>query len=363
MSYQSTPLQLFEVSPSTDYVKNQFNMTVFPANESTNKQNSLVPVTDERVLDLINLYVSSLDASKSTKRTYKNGVKRFFSWLAANNINQSALTVSDVVNYKNYLADLDIKYRSKVLYLKAMIYFCEWWSKNTGQRNLAADISPWKDCDVVFETEPVTSDDRRRMLEAIDRSTVVGLRDYALILTLMTTGLRHVSIAHAINSDIIPDIDGKLILRYRKKGSTAKLNEIALVPVAVQAIVRYREKAALYYDGKKSSRTVKTYELNADDPLFPGLGNKNWLKKMSERHIARIVKDVMVASGIDMSNKSPHSLRHGFAETVLDKSGGDLSLVSRLMGHSNEQITKVYTKKHLRTADRKSSELYQDHII
>lgn len=154
-------------------------------------------------------------------------------------------------------------------------------------------------------------------LELIDRSSWIGLRDYALILFLYATGAR-ISECLELSRD---DIDGEWLHIRHAKGEKERIVPIA--KVAIDAIDKYLENFAYEndfiwanYKGDKLSR-ISAY-------------------KITQKYL-----------GV-----SPHVLRHSYA-TSLITGGADLRVVQELLGHASLLTTQVYT--HIQKQDLKET--------
>ncbi len=144
-------------------------------------------------------------------------------------------------------------------------------------------------------------------LNQIDRSKVMGLRDYALILFLYASGCR---ISEALSVERRDIVDGWLKIRFAKG---EKERVVPLAPIALEALEGY---------------------LNAQ-----GMSNRSlWLNYKGEV-LSRIsaYKIVMKYLGV-----SPHVLRHSFASSLII-GGADLRVVQELLGHSSLETTQIYT--------------------
>ncbi|MEA2050588.1 MAG: tyrosine-type recombinase/integrase [Campylobacterota bacterium] len=149
----------------------------------------------------------------------------------------------------------------------------------------------------------------------IDRTTILGKRDYALILFLYATGLRVSELICVKTSDI----DENWLKVVYAKGSKQRVVPIA--KIAIDALNDYidnrKEKSEyvfLNYKGKAISR-ISVYNI-------------------TKKYFAT----------------SPHTFRHSYA-TSLILGGADLMVVSELLGHSNIETTQIYThieQKHLK---------------
>jgi len=151
----------------------------------------------------------------------------------------------------------------------------------------------------------------------VDKTTIVGLRDYALIMFLYATGTR-ISEALALSRD---DIDGEWLHVLHAKGEKERIVPIAKVARdAIDdylAVLKY-EKDFIWqnYKGGKLSR-ISAY-------------------KITQKYL-----------GV-----SPHVLRHSYA-TSLIRGGADLRVVQELLGHSSLLTTQIYT--HIQKQDLKET--------
>lgn len=143
--------------------------------------------------------------------------------------------------------------------------------------------------------------------DSINRNTILGKRDYALIMFLYATGCRITEALACTRDDIH---EGWLKIRYAK-GEKERMVPIA--PIALEAIDQYLKSSNmqnchlwLNYKGTTLSR-ISAY---------------------------KIVKKYL---GV-----SPHTLRHSFASSLII-GGADLRVVQELLGHSSLETTQIYT--------------------
>jgi integrase/recombinase XerD len=154
-------------------------------------------------------------------------------------------------------------------------------------------------------------------IKLIDRSTWLGLRDYALILFLYATGAR-VSEALALGRD---DIDGEWLHIRHAKGEKERI-----VPIA-----------------KVAKAAIETY-LHALEKEY----NHVWCNYKGER-LSRISAYKITQKYLGVS---PHVLRHSYA-TSLISGGADLRVVQELLGHASLLTTQIYT--HIQKQDLKET--------
>jgi integrase/recombinase XerD len=156
-------------------------------------------------------------------------------------------------------------------------------------------------------------DEIKSRLDAIDLSTLMGLRDYAFILFLYATGAR---VSEAINVKK-SDIEEDWLKILNAKGDKERM-----VPIASNAIDAFKE----YLSERK----------NPDDYL--------WLNYQGKR-MSRITAFKITQKYLGVS---PHVLRHSFA-TAMILGGADLRVVQELLGHVSIVTTQIYT--HLQKKD------------
>ena len=154
-------------------------------------------------------------------------------------------------------------------------------------------------------------------LDMIDRSSWIGLRDYALILFLYASGAR-ISEALELSRN---DIEGEWLYIRHAKGEKERI--VPLAAMAREAIEEYLREAPFEkdylwnnYRGGKLSR-ISAY-------------------KITQKYL-----------GV-----SPHVLRHSYA-TSLIRGGADLRVVQELLGHASLLTTQVYT--HIQRQDLKDT--------
>ncbi len=170
---------------------------------------------------------------------------------------------------------------------------------------------------------PVTlsSDDVEALLNAPDRSTPLGLRDYAMLELLYSCGFRVSELISLAYSQINFEVG---YVRVIGKGDKERL--VPIGEMALEAVSDYiREARPLLLKGRTS------------DTLF--VSNRG--SAMSRQAFWYIIKKYAESMGIQ-GEISPHTLRHAFA-THLVNNGADLRVVQLLLGHSSLSTTQIYT--------------------
>ena len=163
------------------------------------------------------------------------------------------------------------------------------------------------------------------LLKTPDSSTVMGLRDMAIMETLYSTGIR-VSELVGLDEGSIDFIAG--MIKVQGKGKKERL-----VPIGSPATKAINK----YIDSKSMSKKKEEKSVSRSEPLFL---NK-YGGRLTARSVARSLDKYLKVSGINLLT-SPHTFRHSFATHLLDK-GADMRSVQEMLGHSSLSTTQVYT--------------------
>jgi len=175
----------------------------------------------------------------------------------------------------------------------------------------------------VAQKPPVylTDQEERDLLRCLrdNRSRNHALRDYAIIHLLLDTGIR-VSELVGLN---LEDVDGKHLRVRRAKGGN---------PVVKFLPVRTRKAIETYVRRERSkvatSSSVEALYLNQQGT------------RLQSRAVQLLVSVWVERAGI-AKTVTPHTLRHTFATSLLNKTG-NLLLVQKALGHRNVTTTQIY---------------------
>ncbi len=160
-----------------------------------------------------------------------------------------------------------------------------------------------------------------QLLESVDASAPLGLRNRAIVELLYASGLRISELAGAKleNLDLASGV-----IRVTGKG-----NKTRLVPV-----------------GRKACTALERYlEQERPDLVRPKSGSEIFLsvrgRRLTTVRIWQIVKAIAKRSELE-ANVYPHLLRHSFATHLLSN-GADLRIIQEMLGHADISTTQVYT--------------------
>ncbi len=202
------------------------------------------------------------------------------------------------------------------------------------EHDLAADPSEVMEAPKLGRKLPVVLDvsEIDRMLACIDRSKPAGERNYSILETMYSCGLRVSELVGLRISDISFREE---FLKVRGKG-----NKERLIPVGSHALKHldiYIRQIRVHQPVRKGSEDIV---------YLNGRGSG-----LSRVMVFYIIKDLAAKAGI-RKKISPHTFRHSFA-TALVEGGADLRAVQQMLGHESITTTEIYThldRDYLRSA-------------
>jgi integrase/recombinase XerC len=167
----------------------------------------------------------------------------------------------------------------------------------------------------------------------------VSLRDQALILVMLGSGLR-VSEVEGLDCSDVVTVDGEPVLHVRK----GKGNKDRLVPITDEVLTAIHHYLALEF------RVV-----GGPGPLFlaedRGVEARD-TPRLSHYGIRLILNQAVLQAGI-AKRITPHALRHTFG-MEFQRASSDLSKTAKVMGHATLVTTMRYTD-HLQLAELRTS--------
>lgn len=285
-------------------------------------ENTAIAEQRELNADLFSRWTSFIDASPKTIDTYGKAIRQFLRYLAENGIARP--TRETVVEYREYLKQ-DHKPTTVQSYLAAVKLFFQWTEQEGLYPNVAQRVKGAK-IDTEHKKDYLTSRQVAKMLGAIDRSTLKGLRDYAMLSVMVTTGLREISIVRADIGDIRAAGDDTA-LYYQGKGHEEKADYVKLAEPVEEAVRAYLKARA---------------ETDPKAPLFSSIANRNTGERMTTRSVSRVAKTRLTEVGLSSDRLTGHSMRHT-AATLNLLNGGTVEETQQLLGHKNINTTLIYS--------------------
>jgi integrase/recombinase XerD len=167
----------------------------------------------------------------------------------------------------------------------------------------------------------VTVEQVEKLVEAPDLTSILGIRDRAMLELAYGAGLRVSELVGAKIGDL--ELAAGFI---RVMGKGAKERIVPLGEAAIEAINEYLESSRPRLMRKGPSQYLFLSRL---------------AKPMTRQNFFKMLKEYALKCGIT-KNISPHSLRHSFASHLLE-GGADLRVVQEMLGHIDIATTQIYT--------------------
>jgi len=286
----------------------------------------------KRIIDYFNDFLDWLDVEKGlsskSQENYARFLKRFFEWLKMSNLDNLKpfqLSLDHIYKYKAFLSrkiEKPLKHSTQTYYLIALRQFLNFFAEKD-----IKSLSPEKVKLPKKKTEKIihflTLEQIKKLLEAPDTSTQIGLRDRAILETFFSTGMRVGELVNLNRNQI------------KIKPDTKDL-EITIIGKGQRPRTVYFSERAIFWL-RKYLETRKDKE----EALFINYRGKNPGTRLTIRSLERMVKKYAILAGLPHTTVC-HTLRHSFATDLLSK-GVDLRIVQEFLGHKNISTTQIYT--------------------
>jgi integrase/recombinase XerD len=194
-------------------------------------------------------------------------------------------------------------------------------------RDLSRSVEPPQVYRLAELPRSIGWDEVRRMLEVVERRTPVGRRDYAILLLLVTYGLR----AREVANLTLDDIDWKrerLHVRERKADHVAVY---PLSPVVGEAILAYLQ------NGRPKI---------ADRHLF--FRHLAPHRRFTFEAVSSRASHYLHMAGVPVRRAGSHTLRHTCVQRLVD-AGFPLKTIGDYVGHRSASSTEIYAKVAVET--------------
>jgi len=271
--------------------------------------------------DLFNRFIAFVDAKPRTIETYTRAIRQLFNYFSFKGIRQPQR--ADIIAFRDELKN-DHKATTVQNYITATRLFFQWTAQEGLYPNIADHI---KGATISKEHKKdyLTSKQVKAILNSIDRETIQGLRDYAILALMITGGLRTIEVSRS-NIEDLRAVGDSTALYIQGKGKDEKTEYIKIQPQVEEAIRDYLKALGI---------TDQT------QPLFTSTSNNSKGERLTTRSISGIVKKRLQEAGYNSDRLTAHSLRHT-AVTLSLLGGNTLQEVQQFARHANITTTQIY---------------------
>lgn len=293
-------------------------------------------------IELFNLFISYIDASPKTIDTYTKAIRQLFNYFSFNGVVRPKR--EDILAYKEKLKASGYKPTTVQNYITACKIFFKWTSQEGYYPNIAEHIKGAK-LSRDHKKDYLTSSQIKDILDSIEKDNIKGLRDYAILILMVTGGLRTIEVIRADIGDL-RTVGAFTVLYVQGKGREEK-TEYIKISAPVEKAIR------MYLQMRKTT--------DETEPLFTSLSNNNKGQRLTTRSVSGVVKERLKNAGYNSSRLTAHSLRHT-AVTLSLLAGKNLAEVQQFARHVNITTTMIYNHA-LDKAKNSCSEAITEAII
>jgi integrase/recombinase XerC len=264
--------------------------------------------------------------SPHTQRVYRRDIENFLSdigtelgkFLTLDRHGAYAL----VSRYKGDLIKKELKSATinrRLAAIKSLVSF----SYNCGHCDFMLESVKGEKLSAYRDTTGIDPEAFKRVLGGIDRTSLKGIRDYALLMLLWSNALRRSEVSKANIADFDPVAK---TLRIFGKGKGNNAETVSLGSGTVMAIESWLSARG---------------EHQPDKALFCSINPGYRDGCLSTQGIYNIVSTRCKDAGITKT-MSPHRVRHSSITAALEVTGGDVRRVQKLSRHSSLNTLLIY---------------------
>jgi Site-specific recombinase XerD len=207
--------------------------------------------------------------------------------------------------------------------VSALRVFLRWlYQRGDTDTNLAGCVPAVANWQLTTVPKGLPSKQVESLLQHCDRATVLGRRDYAILLLLARLGLRAGEVV-AMELDDLDWENGEVVVRG-KGGRQDRLPLSRDVGAAIAAYLRH---------GRPHCPTRRVF-IRARAP------RRGFVNSVA---ICDIVKRGLKRAGLEPPRKGAHTLRHALACTMLRR-GASLAEIGQILRHRSPDTTAIYAK-------------------
>ncbi|MGG0939168.1 tyrosine-type recombinase/integrase [Brevibacillus centrosporus] len=303
----------------------------------------------DRNLALIRQYLLFLKSDKGcsdkTISAYTNDLKHFMEFFPNKNILKE-LTETDIRSYKFHLVEKGNSPRTVNRNLSVIRSFYDYFVNHDDwniHKSPARNVQKMK----VPQTVPITMNESEAeaLLDGIVLLGRYAIRDYAIFLTFLFTGMRVSEVINLTVGDI--NFNNETILIRQGKG--AKDRHVPMIPRLADALRFYIETGTSYFIPQKERKNSRVrvdlarsgrghFVRDKDEQI---LFLTKYGKVFSEKGIDYLFKNYTRLLGIHKQGLTLHALRRSCL-TFLYREGVDLFVLKEISGHSKIQTLQHY---------------------
>lgn len=278
--------------------------------------------------EAIEAFLTSLDVSSNTLRTYREALKNFHAWIDEQP--DQELTAETLRAYRDWLRGQRSANTVLTYWVALRRFFQYAVAEDLVAKNPVDNLKGLRRPRGHLRRD-LTRHELRAVFDAIDTSTELGKRDHAMISLMARNGLRIIEV-HRANVGDLEHRQGRQILHIWGKGRDERDEFVVLPRPAEEALADY---------------LACRPDAEGREPLFTKASgpDADGQARLSTRHIRRRITRYFEQAGVKSDRVSVHSLRHSFV-TLAIEGGASLMEAQSAARHRSIQTTMVYFHEH-----------------
>lgn len=268
-------------------------------------------------------------SSSHTTSAYRRDLEQFFAWLGdTENLQPEEIDLSGITRltlrlWLGELAETGMSGRTlarKVASLRSFFRYAH--KRGVCESNPARMLIVPKSEKRLPKT--VQPEEMERLMELPSGETAGSVQDRAILELFYSSGIRVAELAglDLQNLDLV-----RSQLHVIGKGNKKRI--VPLGSRALEALRNHLERRPELYDSRTDNDARKA--------LFLASSGQRTYPRALQRKVEHYLKQVS-----EVTQKSPHVLRHSFATHMLD-AGADIRVIKEFLGHSSLGTTQIYT--------------------
>ena len=281
---------------------------------------SLTEKSDKLISRFLDALWLEKGLSDNTLQAYRSDLAAFARWIEANNTDFLQVLPEHINRYLVHLAEKNRTARSQARLLSCLRQIYAYLVR---EQLVSSDPTALIPLPKLGRQLPknLSENDVEALINAPDTTTLLGLRDRAMLEVIYASGLR---VSELVDLQLSQVNLRQGVVRVVGKGDK-------------QRLVPFGEQATHWLEKYISESRPDLLKQTQSDSLFV----TNRKKSMTRQAFWYLIKRYASQAGIK-ETLSPHTLRHAFATHLLNH-GADLRVVQMLLGHSDISTTQIYT--------------------
>ena len=263
-------------------------------------------------------FMSYVDVSEITCKSYRDGIRAFANYLEENNIKSP--TRLDFKAFRDSMKD-SMSINSINTYLTGIRALFRYLEDNHIYPNITLNVKNLKTSNI--PVRPTLTLDKCKEIS----SQLEDIRERLMFDLAITTGLRANEIALA-KIENIKEYNGEIVLFVKCKKRDDEREYVKIAPRVLDEIKEYIEQRTEGY-------------------IFVSTSNHNNGGGVTNTTIRRIVKGILKRFGIDENGVSCHSLRRTMA-TISYNNGADIVSIQQVLHQKSISTTRRYIQQSVR---------------